>query len=222
MRWRHSLETGEPYRSPNFRIRRADGSYRMTRSRGVAVRGEDGAIRRWYGTTEDIEEEVARRAGAARGGRAPARKRGNAPHHARDEPADRLDGRGRRQRPGAERALSGADRHRRRGPGGEPDRSIPTTATRSPRRWADSVASGMPFNRRMPPADEGRQLPLLPRAGVAAAATRTARSCAGTGSPRTSTIRSRPSSRGATSRSATGSPPRRPTTRSGTMISSTA
>jgi two-component system sensor kinase FixL len=57
LRWRHSLETGLPYHA-EYRIRRTDGSYRMTRSRGVAVRGEDGAIRRWYGTTEDIEEEV--------------------------------------------------------------------------------------------------------------------------------------------------------------------
>ncbi|MEA3013378.1 MAG: two-component system, LuxR family, sensor kinase FixL [Sphingomonadales bacterium] len=57
LRWRHSLETGEPYLA-EYRIRRTDGSYRMTRSRGVAVRGEDGAIRRWYGTTEDIEDEV--------------------------------------------------------------------------------------------------------------------------------------------------------------------
>jgi two-component system sensor kinase FixL len=57
LRWRHSLETGELYLA-EYRIRRTDGSYRMTRSRGVAVRGEDGAIRRWYGTTEDIEDEV--------------------------------------------------------------------------------------------------------------------------------------------------------------------
>lgn len=57
VRWRHSLETGELYLA-EYRIRRTDGSYRMTRSRGIAVRGEDGAIRRWYGTTEDIEEEV--------------------------------------------------------------------------------------------------------------------------------------------------------------------
>jgi two-component system sensor kinase FixL len=56
-RWRHSLETGEPYLA-DYRIRRTDGSYRMTRSRGVAVRGEDGAIRCWYGTTEDIEDEI--------------------------------------------------------------------------------------------------------------------------------------------------------------------
>lgn len=56
-RWRHSLSTGEAYLA-DFRVRSADGTYRMTRSRGIAVRGEDGAIRRWYGTTEDIEDEI--------------------------------------------------------------------------------------------------------------------------------------------------------------------
>jgi two-component system, LuxR family, sensor kinase FixL len=56
-RWRHSLSTGEAYHA-DFRVRGTDGSYRMTRSRGIAVRGEDGAIRRWYGTTEDIEDEI--------------------------------------------------------------------------------------------------------------------------------------------------------------------
>jgi len=55
--WRHSLETGETYFA-DFRVRRADGSYRMTRSRASAVRGEDGGIRRWYGTTEDIQDEL--------------------------------------------------------------------------------------------------------------------------------------------------------------------
>ena len=56
-RWRHSLDTGEAYLA-DFRIRRADGTYRMTRSRGMAVRGDDGAIRCWYGTTEDIDDEI--------------------------------------------------------------------------------------------------------------------------------------------------------------------
>ncbi|HVQ07062.1 MAG TPA: PAS domain-containing protein [Allosphingosinicella sp.] len=56
-RWRQSLETGEPYRA-EYRIRHTDGSYRMTRSRAAPVRGEDGAILRWYGAAEDIEDEV--------------------------------------------------------------------------------------------------------------------------------------------------------------------
>lgn len=67
--WREALRTGENYLA-DFRVRGADGSFRMVRSRGQAVRGEDGSIRRWYGTTEDIEDEIraeeARRAAEAR------------------------------------------------------------------------------------------------------------------------------------------------------------
>jgi len=55
--WRHSVSTGEAYLA-DFRVCSADGSYRMTRSRDIAMRGEDGAIRCWYGTTEDIEDEI--------------------------------------------------------------------------------------------------------------------------------------------------------------------
>jgi two-component system sensor kinase FixL len=55
--WRHSLETGETYLA-DFRVRRADGTYRLTRSRAIAVRGEGEVIRCWYGTTEDIEDEI--------------------------------------------------------------------------------------------------------------------------------------------------------------------
>jgi len=60
--WRHSLSTGETYLA-DFRVRRADGAWRMTRSRAIAVRGEDGAVRCWYGTTEDVhDQEQAERA----------------------------------------------------------------------------------------------------------------------------------------------------------------
>jgi two-component system, LuxR family, sensor kinase FixL len=66
--WTRSIETGEAY-TAEFRVRRADGTYRTTRSRGMAARGEDGEIRGWYGTTEDVEDEVrveeARRAAEA-------------------------------------------------------------------------------------------------------------------------------------------------------------
>ncbi len=55
--WARSVETGEFY-AAEFRVLRADGEYRRTRSRAVAARGEDGAIQCWYGTTEDIEEEA--------------------------------------------------------------------------------------------------------------------------------------------------------------------
>ncbi|HYD13133.1 MAG TPA: PAS domain-containing protein [Allosphingosinicella sp.] len=55
--WEGCVETGEFY-AAEFRVLRADGEYRRTRSRAVADRGQDGTIRRWYGTTEDIEEEA--------------------------------------------------------------------------------------------------------------------------------------------------------------------
>lgn len=55
--WARSVETGEFY-AAEFRVLRVDGEYRRTRSRAMAVRGEDGAIRCWYGTTEDVEEEA--------------------------------------------------------------------------------------------------------------------------------------------------------------------
>src|SRR5205085_2613623 len=56
-RWAACIETGELY-SAEFRVLRVDGEYRRTRSRAIATRGEDGAIRCWYGTTEDIEDEA--------------------------------------------------------------------------------------------------------------------------------------------------------------------
>jgi two-component system sensor kinase FixL len=56
-RWQHSMACGEMYNA-EFRVRRADGEYRRTRSRAIAARNEDGTIRCWYGTTEDVEEEA--------------------------------------------------------------------------------------------------------------------------------------------------------------------
>jgi two-component system sensor kinase FixL len=55
--WARSVRTGELY-AAEFRVLRGDGEYRRTRSRAVADRDRDGAIRRWYGTTEDVEEEA--------------------------------------------------------------------------------------------------------------------------------------------------------------------
>ena len=55
--WTQSVESGDFY-DAEFRVLRADGEYRRTRSRAVAVRGPDDKIRRWYGTTEDIEDEA--------------------------------------------------------------------------------------------------------------------------------------------------------------------
>ena len=55
--WQGCVASGELY-AAEFRVLRVDGEYRRTRSRAIAARGEDGEIRCWYGTTEDIEEEA--------------------------------------------------------------------------------------------------------------------------------------------------------------------
>lgn len=55
--WARSVETGELY-AAEFRVLRVDGEYRRTRSRALAGRDRNGAIRCWYGTTEDVEEEA--------------------------------------------------------------------------------------------------------------------------------------------------------------------
>ncbi len=54
-RWRHSLETGEPYEI-EYRLRRADGAYRWTLGRALPVRDAEGRIERWFGTCTDIED----------------------------------------------------------------------------------------------------------------------------------------------------------------------
>lgn len=54
-RWRHSLETGDPYEI-EYRLRRADGVYRWTLGRATPIRNEAGEIARWFGTCTDIED----------------------------------------------------------------------------------------------------------------------------------------------------------------------
>jgi len=54
-RWRHSLETGEPYEI-EYRLRRADGVYRWVLGRATPIRSDDGEIVRWFGTCTDIED----------------------------------------------------------------------------------------------------------------------------------------------------------------------
>ena len=54
--WRHSLDTGKPYQI-EYRLRRHDGQYRWTLGRALAVRDEQGAIVRWFGTCTDIHEQ---------------------------------------------------------------------------------------------------------------------------------------------------------------------
>jgi PAS domain S-box-containing protein len=54
-RWRHSLETGDPYEI-EYRLRRADGAYRWALGRALPVRDAAGRIERWFGTCTDIED----------------------------------------------------------------------------------------------------------------------------------------------------------------------
>ncbi len=53
--WQHSLNTGEPY-DVEYRLRRADGNYRWTLTRGLPLCAADGRIVRWFGTCTDIHD----------------------------------------------------------------------------------------------------------------------------------------------------------------------
>jgi PAS domain S-box-containing protein len=53
---RHSLRTGAPY-DTEYRIRRADGTYRWFRSFGLATCHDHGRVVGWYGTMIDVEEK---------------------------------------------------------------------------------------------------------------------------------------------------------------------
>lgn len=55
-RWRHSLETGEPYEI-EYRLRNAQGEYRWTLGRALPMRDDAGKIVRWFGTCTDIHEQ---------------------------------------------------------------------------------------------------------------------------------------------------------------------
>ena len=61
--WQQVLGTGEPA-SGEFRMRLADGSYRTFIARAAPRKDENGQVIRWYGSTEDIEDQ--KRAEAAR------------------------------------------------------------------------------------------------------------------------------------------------------------
>lgn len=53
--WRHSLATGEPY-AAEYRLRHRSGTYLWVLGRALPVRDEKGAIRRWMGTSTDIDD----------------------------------------------------------------------------------------------------------------------------------------------------------------------
>lgn len=55
-RWRHSLETGEPYEI-EYRLRHRSGQYRWTLGRALPIRDGAGRIIRWIGTCTDIHEQ---------------------------------------------------------------------------------------------------------------------------------------------------------------------
>jgi PAS domain S-box-containing protein len=55
-RWRHSLETGEPYEI-EYRLRHHSGDYRWTLGRALPVRDAAGQVVRWVGTCTDIDEQ---------------------------------------------------------------------------------------------------------------------------------------------------------------------
>jgi PAS domain S-box-containing protein len=53
-RWSLSLESGEPYEM-EFRLRRADGTFRWHVARAVPYRDERGRIEKWIGITVEVE-----------------------------------------------------------------------------------------------------------------------------------------------------------------------
>lgn len=53
--WREALLAGQPF-DHEHRVCRADGSYRWMRSRAYPRHDLNGAVIRWYGTTEDIHD----------------------------------------------------------------------------------------------------------------------------------------------------------------------
>ncbi|MEX2469692.1 MAG: PAS domain S-box protein [Pseudohongiellaceae bacterium] len=58
--WRGAVAGMHPY-DIEFRIRRADGSYRWFKTRATPIYGDDGAIAEWFGTCTDIEDIVQAR-----------------------------------------------------------------------------------------------------------------------------------------------------------------
>jgi diguanylate cyclase (GGDEF)-like protein/PAS domain S-box-containing protein len=53
--WRRSVAAGEPV-DAEWRLRRADGSWRWMRTRAAPRRDADGRILRWYGMNEDVHD----------------------------------------------------------------------------------------------------------------------------------------------------------------------
>lgn len=58
-RWRHSLETGEPYEI-EYRFRGADSAYHWFLGKALPLRDKTGKIVEWFGTATDISEPKRR------------------------------------------------------------------------------------------------------------------------------------------------------------------
>ncbi|ORY57135.1 uncharacterized protein BCR38DRAFT_354844 [Pseudomassariella vexata] len=65
-RWKHSLETGEPYVT-EYRCLRKDGQWRWMLGRALPLRNKQtGQIEKWFGTCTDIHESLERKIAAKR------------------------------------------------------------------------------------------------------------------------------------------------------------
>jgi PAS domain S-box-containing protein len=53
--WRRCMVTGAPFET-EYRLRRADGTYRWFLGRGTPFRDEDGTVVKWFGTCTDIDD----------------------------------------------------------------------------------------------------------------------------------------------------------------------
>jgi diguanylate cyclase (GGDEF)-like protein len=53
--WNNALRTGQPY-DIDYRFRHRSGQYRWLRVMALPVRGDDGQIMRWFGTSTDVHE----------------------------------------------------------------------------------------------------------------------------------------------------------------------
>jgi diguanylate cyclase (GGDEF)-like protein/PAS domain S-box-containing protein len=55
-KWKSALRSGEPY-DVEYRLRGRDGSYRWFLCKASPIRGNDGRIVKWFGTSTDIENQ---------------------------------------------------------------------------------------------------------------------------------------------------------------------
>lgn len=86
--WGRAFECGSPYQVEH-RIRCAGGSYRWHISRAVPIRGNDGAVVRWYGTSTDVDELKVAKSEAEAANSAKSRFLASASHDLR-QPAQAL------------------------------------------------------------------------------------------------------------------------------------